>query len=340
MKRESLRNAYIALGLLFSIILIGVFGFMIIENFTFTDAFFMTVITIATVGFREVHPLSPQGMYFTAFLIIFSFGIFAYAVTTFTRYVVDGAIGHYYKSRKVRNKIQRLKDHVIICGYGRNGRQAVQELLEHQVNLVIVERNDESMEKILENPKLLYIHGDATQDDILEMCRIDRARALITTLPVDADNLFVVLTAREMNPELTIISRASDEHSDAKLKRAGATNVIMPDRIGGQRMAKLVAQPDVVEFLDFLMLQSLENVVLAEIVCNRLHSYFEGKSIRELDIRNESGANIIGLKRSDNSYIINPLPEVLLTSTDKLFALGTKTQITRLKKTLIEGEDA
>jgi voltage-gated potassium channel len=279
-------------------------------------------------------------MYFTAFLIIFSFGIFAYSVTTFTRYVVDGAIGHYYKSRKVRNKIQRLKDHVIICGYGRNGRQAVQELLDHNVNLVIVERNDESMELILENPKLLYIHGDATRDDILETCRIDRARALITTLPVDADNLFVVLTAREMNPGLTIISRASDEHSDVKLKRAGATNIIMPDRIGGQRMAKLVAQPDVVEFLDFLMLQSLENVALEEINCTRLHSCFEGKSIRELDIRNESGANIIGLKRSDNSYIINPLPEVLLGSNDKLFALGTKTQIGRLKKTLIEGEDA
>jgi voltage-gated potassium channel len=339
MKRESLRNAYIALGLLVGIILIGVFGFMIIEDFTFTDAFFMAVITIATVGFREVHPLSVQGMYFTAFLIIFSFGIFAYAVTTFTRYVVDGAIGHYYKSRKVRNKIQKLKDHVIICGYGRNGRQAVQELLDHNVNLVIVERNDESMERILENPNLLYIHGDATRDDVLAMCRIDRARALITALPVDADNLFVVLTAREMNPGLTIISRASDEHSDVKLKRAGATNVIMPDRIGGQRMAKLVAQPDVVEFLDFLMLQSLENVALEEIICSRLHSYFEGKSIRELDIRNESGANIIGLKRSDNSYIINPLPEVLLTSTDKLFALGTKTQITRLKKTLIDGEN-
>jgi voltage-gated potassium channel len=340
MKRESLRNAYIALGLLLTIMFIGVFGYMLIEDFTFTDAFFMTVITIATVGFREVHPLTSHGMYFTAFLIIFSFGIFAYAVTTFTRYVVDGAIGHYYKSRKVRNKIQRLKDHVIICGYGRNGRQAVQELLDHNVNLVIVERNEESMEQILENPRLLYIHGDATRDDILEMCRIDRARALITTLPVDADNLFVVLTAREMNPSLTIISRASDEHSDAKLKRAGATNVIMPDRIGGQRMAKLVAQPDVVEFLDFLMLQSLENVALEEITCTRMHTYFEGKSIRELDIRNESGANIVGLKRSDNSYIINPLPEVMLSSTDKIFALGTKTQIGRLKKILIEGEDA
>ncbi|MBN1597953.1 MAG: potassium channel protein [Bacteroidales bacterium] len=339
MKRESLKSAYIALSLLFSIIAIGVIGFMVIEGFTFTDAFFMTIITIATVGFREVHPLSPLGMYFTAFLIVFSFGIFAYAVTTFTRYVVDGAIGHYYKSRKVRTKIQKLKDHVIVCGYGRNGRQAVQELLNHDASIVIIEREEESMGQIIENSKLLYLHGDATRDDVLGTCRIDKAKALITTLPVDADNLFVVLTAREMNPHLKIITRASDEHSDAKLKRAGATNVIMPDRIGGQRMAKLVAQPDVVEFLDFLMLQSLENVALEEIDCINLHSCFEGKSIRELDIRNESGANIIGLKRSDNSFTINPLPEVLLSSTDKIFALGTKNQITRLKKTITEGED-
>lgn len=339
MERETFRNAYIAFGLLLGIMMVGVFGYMLIENFTFTEAFFMAVITIATVGFREIHPLSNVGMYFTAFLIIFSFGIFAYAVSTFTRYVIGGAIGHYYKSRKVRNKIQKLKDHVIICGYGRNGRQAVQELLDHNVSLVIIERDEDSMERILENPNLLYIHGDGTRDEILTMCRIDTAKALITTLPVDADNLFVVLTARELNPELTIITRASDEHSDTKLKRAGANNVIMPDRIGGQRMAKLVAQPDVVEFLDFLMLQSTENVALEEILCNQLHSNFQEKSIRELDIRNESGANIVGLKRSDNSYVINPLPEVILESSDKIFALGTKNQITRLKRTLIEGED-
>ena len=238
----------------------------------------------------------------------------------------------------MRNKIQRLKDHVVICGYGRNGRQAVQELLDHHMKIVIVERDEQVMEDILENPELLYIHGDATRDDVLEMCRIDRAKALIASLPVDADNLFVVLTAREINPGLKIISRASDEHSDAKLKRAGATNIIMPDRIGGQRMAKLVTQPDVVEFLDFLMLQSMENVALEEISCNRLNSFFEGKSIRELDIRNESGANIIGLKRMDNSFIINPLPEILLSNSDKLFALGTKNQLARLRKILIEGE--
>ena len=337
MKRDNLKNAYVAIGLLFTIIFIGVVGFMLIEKFTFTDAFFMTIITIATVGFSEVHPLSATGMYFTAFLIVFSFGIFAYAVTTFTRYVVDGAIGHYYKNRMVRNKIQRLKDHVIICGYGRNGQQAVQELLDHNAKLVIIERDEAAMERILEQPGLLYIHGDATRDDTLELCRIDKARALISTLPVYADNLFVVLTAREMNPGLKIISRASDEHSDTKLKRAGATNIIMPDRIGGQRMAKLVTQPDIVEFLDYIMLQSSENVALEEISCELLNSYFEGKSIRELDIRNESGANIIGLKRKDNSYIINPLPEVLLATSDKLFALGTKNQLNRLRKILIEG---
>ncbi|MBN2348859.1 MAG: potassium channel protein [Bacteroidales bacterium] len=338
MKRESIRSAYIAMGLLFGNIIIGITGFMIIEDFNFTDAFFMTVITIATVGFREVHPLSQMGMYFTAFLIVFSFGIFAYAVSTFTRYVVDGAFRHLYKTSRVKRKIQRLKDHVVVCGYGRNGRQAVQELLEHKFQIVVVESDELSIERVLENPDLLYVHGDATKDETLDMCRIDKAKALITTLPVDADNLFVVLTAREMNPHVTLISRASDEHSDKKLKRAGATNVIMPDRIGGQRMAKLVAQPDVVEFLEFLMLQSAENVALEEITCDKLHACFDGKTIRELDIRNESGANIIGLKRQDRSYIINPLPEVILTSNDKLFALGTSRQIGRLKVLLLDGD--
>ncbi len=337
MNRDSFKDAYYALGMLGFVITTGVIGFMLIEGFNFTDAFFMTIITIATVGFKEVHPLSTPGMYFTVFLIIISFGIFAYAISTLTRYIVGGAFGHYYKNRKVKNKIQQLKDHVIVCGYGRNGRQAVAELTDHKVPIVVIENDDATMEKILETPDLLYVHGDATKDEILLMCRAEEAKALITTLPVDADNLFVVLTARELNPQMTIISRATNEHSDVKLKRAGATNVIMPDRIGGQRMAKLVAQPDVVEFLDYIMLQSSENVALEEVSCNMLNSCFEGKSIRELDIRNESGANIIGLKHSDKSFLINPLPEIQLSSADKLFVLGTKIQIERLKKIMFEG---
>ncbi len=339
MKRENIRNAYLALALLLAIIVTGVTGYMLIENLTFTEAFFMTIITIATVGFREVgHELSPSGMYFTSFLIIFSFGIFAYAVTTFIRYVIDGTFRHLYKSSRVRRRIQRLRNHVIVCGYGRNGRQAVEELLDHNMPVIIIERDEETMERILENPELLYIHGDATQEKVLLASGIDTAKALITTLPVDADNLFVVLTAIELNPEITIISRASDEHSDLKLKRAGADNVIMPDRIGGQRMAKLVVQPDVVEFLEFIMLQSSENVALEEINCNQLSASFDGKTIRELDIRNESGANIIGLKRADKTYIINPLPEVTISTQDKLFALGTRRQIDRLKTLLMQGD--
>lgn len=339
MNTPSFRRAYIALGLLIGIITIGVAGYMVLEEFTFSDAFYMTIQTISTVGFNEVNELTVVGEYFTSFLIIFSFGTFAYAITTFTRYVVDGALGNYYKSRKLKNKIHKLTNHVIVCGYGRNGRQAVAELKEHGEIIVVIEKSEAALADLQIEPQLLYLVGDATHDEVLESVQITQAKALLTTFPVDADNLFVVLTARQMNPTLTIISRASEEHSDTKLKRAGATNVLMPDRIGGQRMAKLVSQPDVIEFLEYIMLQSAENVSLAELSCNRLNACFEGKSIRELDIRNESGANIIGLKRSDSSFLINPLPEVQLSVSDKLFVLGTPSQVTRLEKIMFEGID-
>jgi voltage-gated potassium channel len=337
MKRESIKSAYIALTLLITALLIGVTGYMVIEGWSFSKAFYMTIITIATVGFREVEPLSTVGMYFTTFLIVSSFGIFAYAVSTFIRYVVDGTFRNIFKDTRVKRKIKKLRDHIIVCGYGRNGKQVVQELREHKLPLVVVENNEQAMEIILDDPDMLYVYGDATKDEILEMCYINNAKALISTLPVDADNLLVVLTAREMNPKLTIISRASDEHSDSKLRRAGANNIIMPDKIGGQRMAKLVTQPDIVEFLDFIMLQSSENMALEEISCKNIADCFDGKSIRELDVRNESGANIIGLRRDDRSYVINPIPEIVLTSKDKIFVLGTKSQITKLRDLLYKG---
>jgi len=337
MKRKKLSNAIIAVVLLGGVITAGVIGYMVIEKMNFTQAFYMTIITIATVGFREVKPLSPAGMYFTAFLIIFSFGIFGYAATTLIQYVADGTFRNFYIYRRVKRKIEHLKNHVVVCGYGRNGRQAVSELLEHNVSIVVIESNEQVMENVRENPRLLYIHGDATHDEVLNSCHLRTAKALITTLPVDAHNLFVVLTAREINPTLSIISRASDEHSDVKLKRAGATNVIMPDRIGGQRMAKMVVQPDIVEFLEFMMLQSMENVALEEVFCENISDRFNGIPLREFDSHNDSGANIIGMKRADQSIVINPLPELILTPQDKIFALGTRIQIQRLRKLLYEG---
>ena len=335
--RRNITSIYVALALLFGVIGFGITGFMVIEDMNFTQALYMTIITISTVGFQEVKTLSETGMYFTAFLIVFSFGIFGYTVTTLIQYMVDGTVRNLFIDRRVKRKISNLKDHIVVCGYGRNGRQAVSELLDHDVPIVVVENNEQVVEQIRQSSKLMYIQGDATHDDILQGCHLEKAKALITTLPVDAHNLFVVLTVKEINPHLAIISRASDEHSDIKLKRAGATSVIMPDKIGGQRMAKMVVQPDIIEFLEFIMLQSMENVALEEVSCHGIASCFDNIAMRELDQQNDSGATIIGMKRADSSIVINPLPELILTPQDKLFALGTKNQIQRLRELLFEG---
>jgi len=271
-------------------------------------------------------------------LIIFSFGIFAYAVTTFTRYIIDGIFRNYYKDNKVKKRIRKLKNHVIICGYGRNGKQAAFDLHEHKEDFVIIENNESLVEKIREDESLLYIEGDAASDEILEAAKLESARALIATLPNDAENLYIVLTARQLNPDLVIISRASDDHSVEKLKRAGATNVIMPDKIGGQRMAKLVTEPDLVEFIEYLMLQSHKDVSLEEISCENLAVCFANKSIKELDIRNVSGANIIGLKMANKSFIVNPSPEIRLSKGDQLFVLGKQEQIESLKSLIEKGK--
>ncbi len=315
-------------------ITLGTFGYIYIENYTFTEALFMTVITMSTVGYREIHPLSETGMIFTVFLIIMSFGIFAYGITTITRFLFDGEFRTFYKNYQVEKKIKRLNKHVIICGYGRNGIQAVAELLDHNESVIIIETLDDVVNDIVQTRNLVCIHGDATREDVLEKAGIIRAKALITTLPSDADNLFIVLTAREMNPEMTIISRASDDHSDIKLKRAGATNVIMPDKVGGARMAKLVAQPDIVEFLDSILIRSGNKVNLVEIACADMKSCFLDKTIGELNIRSVSGANLVGLKTEEGSYIFNPSPDIKLMARDKLFALGTPSQIDKLKEVL------
>jgi len=333
MKRNSLKHAYLTLGLLISIIMIGSVGYSML-GFTLPEAIYQTIITIATVGFEEVHQLNNIGMWFTSFLVIFSIGIFAYAVTTFTRFIVEGVFRNSYKDTKVKRKIERLTGHVVICGYGRNGKQAAIELLEHNERIVVIEENAEIVQSMRETPGMLYVEGDAADDEILNTANLQDAKAMITTLPVDADNLFVVLTARELNPGMTIISRASADNSDVKLKRAGATNVIMPDKIGGKQMAKLVAQPDIVEFIDFMLLQGMDSVVLEEISCENLAACFAGNAINELDLANTSGANIIGLKRADKSFLINPLKDTTLTASDKLFALGTREQIDQLIRTV------
>ncbi len=325
------RKLYFSLGLLFLLILLGVTGFILIEGYTLIEAFYMTIITVSTVGFSEVRPLTDSGRLFTTFLIITSISVYAYAVSVITVYIVNGEFSRYYKYFKVNNKISKLKDHVIVCGYGRNGKQACENLKSHDIVYVIIENNPLVTTNFQQDSNSLFVIGNSTHDEVLIEAGITHARALITTLPSDADNVFVVLTAREMNPSLTIISRASEDGSLAKLKRAGANNVIMPDKIGGSHMASLVSKPDVLEFIDYITGQGGTDIRLEEILCDRLQSELKSKTIRELEIREKSGANIIGFKTADGEYIINPSPDTLMIPDAKLFVLGTKDQISKLQ---------
>ncbi|MBL0049987.1 MAG: potassium channel protein [Bacteroidetes bacterium] len=302
-----------------------------IERFSLSEAFYMTIITVATVGFQEVHPLSEAGRMFTALLIITSFGTFAYAITSISKYVLDGEFRNYFNNYRVNTEIQKLNQHIVICGYGRNGKQAAQVLKNKKQKFVVIESSKELYETLSATNIDLFIEGDATQDEVLQRAGIEKAKALITTLPVDADNLFIVLSARALNPNLTIISRASDDNSDRKLKTAGANNVIMPDKIGGAHMASLVMQPDIMEFVDFITGQGGDHIKLEEITFEKLPSNFKNKSIRELEIRNKSGANIIGFKTENGEYVINPSPDTIMIPDAKLFVLGTTEQIAKLK---------
>ncbi len=331
---DNFRTILYGVGALVLIVFVGSIGFAVIEGYSFVDSLYMTMITVSTVGFREVYPLSEGGKIFTVLLIIFSFGIFGYVITSITRLVVEGALQQSYKQYQVKKKIVKLENHVIVCGYGRNGYQACVELKEHGEKFVILEKRDNVVVRILEDPSLLYVQGDASSEEVLDVAQIRKAKALITALPNDADNIFVVLTAREMNPKLKIISRASDFRSDVKLRHAGATNVIMPDRIGGQRMAKLVTQPDVVEFVEYILLQKSKEVSLTEIECNLITEENTTKTIQELNLRKRTGANLMGLKTPEGTYIFNPSPHIKISREDKLFVLGTNEQVEQFKEIL------
>lgn len=324
----------VPLLILLALMMAGTVGYWLIEGYSILDAFYMTVITVATVGYEEVHPLSSGGKIFTVFLIITSFGTFAYAVSSITRFVIDGEFNELYKNRKLNAAIEKLSDHVIICGYGRNGRQAAQVLKKHNRRFVVIENSSEVTNAITHKFSDLVVTGDATKDETLIKAGIMKARALITTLPVDADNLFIVLSARNLHPGITIISRASEDNSDTKLKIAGANNVIMPDKVGGAHMASLVMKPDVVEFLDFITAEGGDNINLEEIAFESVTEDLKNKTLKDLEIRNKSGANIIGFKKATGEYLVNPSADTKIIPQSKIFVLGTPDQIRKLKEIL------
>lgn len=325
---------YSAILFIVIVVAVGILGFMYIEGYTISEAVYMTVITLSTVGFQEVRELSPLGRLFTTFLIITSFGTFAYAVSVLTTYIVSGEFNQYFKDYKVKKDVKQIENHVVVCGYGRNGSQAVKKLFAHDQEFVVIDNKPERIEKIRDSKNILFVDGDATLDETLEKAGISRAKALITCLSSDADNLYVVLSARQKNKDLTIISRASFDESYNKLKIAGANNVIMPDKIGGAHMASLVTTPDVVEFLDNIALEGDAEINLDEISFEELPVDLHNKTIRDINARYETGCNIIGHKTSEGKYVINPKADTPILPNSKLFVLGSTEQINHLYRIL------
>jgi voltage-gated potassium channel len=295
----------------------------------------MTVITVSTVGFGEIHKLSDGGKVFTIFLIIFSFTTYAYALTTLSTHFFEGQLQFFLTGYKSKT-IKKMQNHVIVCGYGRNGQQVVKELLAQGQPCIVVDSDPKVISGESENNKSIFILGDSTQDETLEKANIKFAKSLITTLPMDADNLYVVLTARALNPNMNIISRGSSGSSEKKLRMAGVDSVVMPESVGGAHMADLVTRPDIIEFLEHVSVHGEDPTLLDEIVCPDLPDEVKSKTIYEIGIRRKTGANIIGYKTADGRYTLNPSPDTKVNPGSKLFVLGTPEQIVDMKKILSE----
>ena len=318
---------YTAVTLLVILLFIGVLGFKYLSNYSWIDALYMTVITITTVGFSEVQPLDPTAKIFTIFLILTSIIIVGYALSVITEYILSKNNMEDLKQRKMQKKIDALTNHIIICGYGRNGKQAAQKLLAYNKPFVVIEKNKETIDKH-ESELVPFVYGNANEDEILFQAGIERADTLISALPNDADNLFVVLSARQINKNMRIISRASQETSYKKLKLAGANNVILPDRIGGDHMASLVVVPDLIEFIDNLGIVGNSNINIEEIVVEKLYDTNASiKTIRDLDLRRKTGCNVIGYKNGNGEYVVNPEADQKLEANAKIIVLGRPEQI-------------
>lgn len=329
-KSKLFKNIYFFVGLLVGVITCGTVGFMLIENWSFIDSLFMTIITISTVGFREVHPLSSTGMIFTSILIILSFGTFAFALKSITNFLAGGEYRRYVKDKKILKEMNKLQKHVIICGFGRVGMQVAEDLKAHGTKFVVIENNEEIISEFEVQPGYLFIKGDSTVDENLHRAQITTAKALICCLPKDADNLYVVLSAREIKNNLFIVSRASNQSTVNKLKIAGAQNVIMPDAIGGSHMASLISNPDVMEFLDIIRVQGYKGANIESISFNELPDQFKNKTIGQLEAKRLTGVTIIGFKTPDGEYLINPDFEIEVVAQSKLFVLGSPEQIEKL----------
>jgi voltage-gated potassium channel len=307
---------------------IGVAGYMIIERWSFLDSLYMTAITLTTVGFREIAPLTPLGQLFTIILIVMGVGTIIYSLTASAEYLLAADLGPSLRNRRWRRMLNEMENHVIVCGYGRVGRSAVAALGEIDESVVVIERDTEVIEAARAQD-VLVVQGDATKDETLKQAGIDRAKGLITSVGSDADNLFLVLSAKGLNPQLKVVSRSVDPDNEAKLMRAGADRVISPYLLGGRYMANVLTRPRVTEFLGSVTLDSGLELWLEE-VSVAAESELVGQSVGQSDVRHRTGASLVGLFRHASGDMISPDQSTLLQAGDVLIVLGTRKQLASL----------
>jgi len=340
LQRVNINRLILAIILTVASLVIGMTGFTFIEHYPLLDAFYMTVTTVATVGFGELHPFSEAGRLFVSFYILYNLVVVAYLISVMSSFIFDGELRKIYKMIRTDQEIKRFSGHVIVCGFGRNGRRAYQELRANGARVVVIEANQELMKNLanghtgedyngdgLPGGNIPTVFGDATIDLVLQQAGVERASALITALPKDADNVFVALSARALNPRLKIIARASLKSSESKLISAGADSVVMPDEIGGSHMAKLVVRPEVIRFLDLISGLSADKLRLEEMSFEQLRRDMHGRSIRELDVRSLTGATIIGLRTAEGQLMVSPPVDYIPAPLDVLLVLGSEEQI-------------
>jgi len=325
-----LRYAIIVMAL---INLMGVVGFMLVEDMTFINALYLSVITISTVGYGAPEVDTVPGKLFTIVLIITSWSAFTYSISVITSHFVEGGLGNFFNKYKHKNLIRKMKNHTIIVGFGRNGKSASEELLLRKKSFIVLERDHNIIMENLDS-KINFTEGDATEDNVLMEAGIEKAKSLLLTLPLDADNLFITISARYLNPNIQIITRATDDSAERKLLIAGANEVVMPEYVGGSHMAAMVSSVDVVHFLDKISVTGSADTNLVEIVCSDLPKDLINQSIFELGIRANTGANIVGFKKPDGEFVTNPTPDTKIIPNSKLFVLGNPEQISSMKSIL------
>lgn len=314
--------------LIMLVIAIGTIGYMVIEGWNFRESLYMTIITLTTVGFGEVHKLSPTGEYFTIVLLIGGVGIILYVLATEARVIFEGELKDVFGRRRLERKIKELKDHYIVCGYGRMGRIVARELKAKGVDTVVIEINPVTQ---FEKKDILIVEGDATRDDVLLSARLDRAKGLVSVLPTDAENLYVVLSARELNPKIFVLARASDDGAEQKMLRAGATRVVSPYLTGGLRIAHTILKPAVMDFIEFATTSGNIEIQMEEVPVQK-DSKLVGLALYESGIGKDLGVIVVAIKSREGVMRFNPTSKTIIQESDTLIALGEVSKLNELEE--------